>query len=175
LSDRDLSKPLTQADFGALVGISQQAVGNLVGRGVLDTSVPGLQMLHAYCSHLREQAAGRAANGDLDLATERAGLAREQRIRVALQNAVSLKELAPVALLEEVLSKAGARIAGMLDAIPGGVRRRVPALSADEITTIGAEIARVRNIVAAMSLADLRDEEAGADDADESTEEEIDT
>jgi phage terminase Nu1 subunit (DNA packaging protein) len=174
LSDHDLSTPLTQADFGALVGISQQAVGNLVGRGVLDTSVPGLQMLHAYCSHLREQAAGRAANGDLDLATERAGLAREQRIRVALQNAVSLKELAPVALLEEVLSKAGARIAGMLDAIPGGVRRRVPALSADEITTIGAEIARVRNIVAAMSLADLRDEEPGADDADESTEEEFD-
>jgi phage terminase Nu1 subunit (DNA packaging protein) len=163
---------MTQADFGALVGISQQAVGNLVGRGVLDTSVPGLQMLHAYCSHLREQAAGRAANGDLDLATERAGLAREQRIRVALQNAVSLKELAPVALLEEVLSKAGARIAGMLDAIPGGVRRRVPALSADEISTIGAEIARVRNIVAAMSLADLREDEA--DDADESTEEEID-
>lgn len=165
---------MTQAEFGALVGISQQAVGNLVGRGVLDTSAPALQVLHAYCSHLREQAAGRAANGDLDLATERAGLAREQRIRVALQNAVSLKELAPVALLEEVLSKAGARIAGMLDAIPGGVRRRVPALSADEITTIGAEIARVRNIVAAMSLADLRDDDAGADDADESTEEEID-
>lgn len=172
MSEHDLTKPMTQADFGALVGISQQAVGNLVGRGVLDTSVPGLQMLHAYCSHLREQAAGRAANGDLDLATERAGLAREQRIRVALQNAVSLKELAPVALLEEVLSKAGARIAGMLDAIPGGVRRRVPALSADEISTIGAEIARVRNIVAAMSLADLREDEA--DDADESTEEEID-
>lgn len=167
---------MTQAEFGALVGISQQAVGNLVGRGVLDTSAPALQVLHAYCSHLREQAAGRAANGDLDLATERAGLAREQRIRVALQNAVSLKELAPVALLEEVLSKAGARIAGMLDAIPGGVRRRVPALSADEITTIGAEIARVRNIVAAMSLADLRDDEAkdDADDAGESTEEEID-
>ncbi|NGZ86423.1 terminase small subunit [Duganella aceris] len=173
MSDRDLTKPMTQADFGSLVGISQQAVGNLVGRGVLDTSAPGLQVLHAYCSHLREQAAGRAASGDLDLATERAGLAREQRIRVALQNAVSLKELAPVALLEEVLSKAGARIAGMLDAIPGGVRRRVPALSAEEISTIGAEIARVRNIVAAMSLADLRDEEA-TDDVDESTEEEID-
>lgn len=172
MSDHDLTKPMTQADFGSLVGISQQAVGNLVGRGVLDTGAPGLQMLHAYCSHLREQAAGRAANGDLDLATERAGLAREQRIRVALQNAVTQKELAPVALLEEVLSKAGARIAGMLEAIPGGVRRRVPALSAEEITTIGAEIARVRNIVAAMSLADLRDEEAG-EDADELADEEI--
>jgi phage terminase Nu1 subunit (DNA packaging protein) len=164
---------MTQAQFGALVGISQQAVGNLVGRGVLDTSVPALQLLHAYCSHLREQAAGRAANGELDLATERAGLAREQRIRVALQNAVTQKQLLPAALLEEILAKAGARIAGIFDGIPGAVRRRVPALSAEEITAIGSEIARVRNIVAGMSLADLRDEEAGAD-TDDVAEEEID-
>lgn len=163
---------MTQADFGALVGISQQAVGNLVSRGVLDTSVPALQVLHTYCSHLREQAAGRAASGDLDLATERAGLAREQRIRVSLQNAVTQKQLMPVVLLEEILAKAGARIAGIFDAIPGAVRRRVPALSAEEITAIGAEIARVRNIVAGMSLADLRDEEQ-VEDADPQ-EEEID-
>lgn len=152
-----------------MVGISQQAVGNLVGRGVLDTSAPALQVLHAYCSHLREQAAGRAASGELDLATERAGLAREQRIRVALQNAVTQKELAPVAVLEEVLAKAGARIAGIFDAIPGAVRRRVPSLSSDEVNAIGAEIARIRNIVAAMSLADLR-EEAGTDGDDEERE-----
>jgi phage terminase Nu1 subunit (DNA packaging protein) len=165
---------MTQAAFGALVGVSQQAVGNLVGRGVLDTSVPGQQLLHAYCSHLREQAAGRAANGELDLATERAGLAREQRIRVSLQNAVTQKELAPVALLEEVLSKAGAKIAGILEAIPGSVRRRVPSLPAEEISAIAGEIARVRNIVAAMSLADLRDDEGAAGDDDEIQEEEID-
>ncbi|NYE62201.1 phage terminase Nu1 subunit (DNA packaging protein) [Duganella sp. 1224] len=164
----DLTQPLTQAQFGSLVGISQQAVGNLVGRGVLDTSVPGIQLLQAYCSHLREQAAGRAANGDLDLATERAGLAREQKIRVALQNAEKQKQLLPAALLEEILAKAGARIAGIFDAIPGAVRRRVPSLPAEEITAIGAEIARARNIAASMSLADLRDDDAGgADDADE--------
>lgn len=150
---------MTQAAFGGLVGVSQQAIGNLVGRGVLDTSVTGLAMLHAYCSHLREQAAGRAAGGDLDLATERAGLAKAQRERIEMQNAVTRGELAPVGLIEEVLSKAGGKIAGMLEAIPGGVRRRVPALSADEINTIAAEIVRVRNIVATMSLADLREVE----------------
>jgi phage terminase Nu1 subunit (DNA packaging protein) len=165
---------MTQAQFGALVGISQQAVGNLVGRQVLDTGAPAQQVLHAYCSHLREQAAGRATSGDLDLATERAGLAREQRIRVALQNAVTLKQLLPAVLLEEILAKAGARIAGIFDAIPGGVRRRVPSLSSEEISAIGAEIARVRNIVAGMSLADLRDDEDGGD-VDDSAEEEIDT
>jgi len=155
---------MTQSAFGALVGVSQQAIGNLVGRGILDTSVPGLQLLQAYCSHLREQAAGRAANGDLDLATERAGLAKEQRERIAMQNAVTRGELAPVALLEEVLSRAGAKIASTLEAIPGAVKRRVPSLSSDEIKNIAFEIARVRNIVAAMSLADLREDEGGGDD-----------
>jgi phage terminase Nu1 subunit (DNA packaging protein) len=170
--DFDLTKPMTQAAFGALVGVSQQAIGNLVSRGILDTSVPGLQLLQAYCSHLREQAAGRAASGDLDLATERAGLAKEQREKIAMQNAVTRGELAPVALIEEVLSKAGARIAGMLEAIPGAVKRRVPALSSDEIKNIATEIARVRNIVAGMSLADLR--EGNGEEDDETDAEEID-
>lgn len=155
---------MTQANFGSLVGISQQAVGNLVGRGVLDAAMTGQQMLHAYCSHLRETAAGRAAGGELDLATERAGLAKAQRERIEMQNGVTRGELAPVALIEEVLSKAGARIGGIFDAIPGAVRRRVPSLSSDEIGNIEKEIARARNIVAAISLADLRDQDAEGGD-----------
>lgn len=159
----DLTLPMTQAAFGELVGVSQQAIGNLAGRGLLDMAQPGHAVLRAYCSHLRETAAGRAAGGDLDLVTERAMLAREQRVRLEMANAVTRRELAPVALIEEVLSKAGGKIAGIFDAIPGGVRRRVPSLGGDEIKNIAGEIARVRNIVAAMSLADLREGEEGAD------------
>ncbi len=154
---------MTQAAFGALVGVSQQAIGNLAGRGLLDMSMPASAVLVTYCSHLRETAAGRAAGGDLDLVNERAMLAREQRVRLEMANAVTRRELAPVVLIEEVLSKAGGKIAGIFDAIPGSVRRRVPSLSADEIKNIAAEIARVRNIVAAMSLADLREPEEGAE------------
>jgi phage terminase Nu1 subunit (DNA packaging protein) len=157
---------MTQAEFGALVGISQQAVGSLVGRGVLDGRMPGQQMLQAYCSHLREHAAGRATGGGLDLATERAGLAKAQRERIEMGNAEKRKELAPAAMIEEVLYKAGARIAGIFDAIPGAVRRRVPALSSAEIALIGEEIARARNIVAAMSLSDLRDDEESEESED---------
>lgn len=152
----DLTQPLTQTEFGALVGISQPAASGLISRGVIDEFMTGQQALHAYCSHLREQAAGRATTGKLNLADERAALAREQRIRVALENAVTLKELAPVGLLQEVLSMAGSRVAGILDGIPGAVRRRVPSLTAEEIGNISAEIARVRNIAASVSLADLR-------------------
>lgn len=153
---------MTQAAFGALVGVSQQAVGSLVGRGVLDGSMSGQQMLHAYCSHLRETAAGRSAGGDLDLVVERAMLAKVQRERIEMQNGVTRGELAPVVLIEEVLSKAGARIGGLFDAIPGAVKRRVPSLSSDEIGNIAKEIAKVRNIAASMSLADLREDEEEA-------------
>jgi phage terminase Nu1 subunit (DNA packaging protein) len=153
----DLSKPMTQASFGSLVGVSQQAIGKLVEKGVIDSAMSGQAMLHAYCSHLRETAAGRQSGGDLDLVAERAMLAREQRVRIAMQNGVTRGELAPVVLIEEVLAKAGSRIGGIFDAIPGAVRRRVPALSSEEIGNIEKEIAKARNIVAAISLDDLRE------------------
>jgi phage terminase Nu1 subunit (DNA packaging protein) len=155
---------MTQATFGELVGISQQAVSGLAARGVIDASMAGQQMLLAYCSHLREQAAGRAASGSLNLVDERAKLAKAQRERIELENAVTRKELAPVALMVEVLAKAGAKVAGILDGIPGAVRRRVPSLTADEVNNIAAEIARVRNIAASISLADLRDDQEGSDE-----------
>ena len=155
----DLNGKLSQEDFGRLVGISQQAVSNLAGRDLLDLSVSGHQALLTYCSHLRETAAGRSGGGDLNLVDERAGLAREQKIRLALQNAETRKELVPVAILIAVLAKAGAKISGLLEAIPGHIKRRVPTLSADDIELITTEIARVRNIAGSMTINDLIEDE----------------
>jgi len=168
---------MTQARFGSLVGVSQQAIGKLVEKGVIDSSMSGQAMLHAYCSHLRETAAGRQATDgdlDLDLVTERALLAREQRVRLAMQNGVTRKELAPVVLIEEVLAKAGSRIGGIFDAIPGAVKRRVPSLSSEEIGNIEKEIVKARNIVAAISLDDLREPDEDAEPADQAQEEFVD-
>ena len=142
-----------------MVGISQPAVSDLISRGVISDGSTAGEWLIAYCSHLREQAAGRAAEGGLDLATERARLAREQADKIAMQNAVTRNELAPVVLIEEVLTKAAARIAGIFDAIPGQVRRRFPDLKAETIDLIGGEVAKARNVVAAMSLDDLADDQ----------------
>lgn len=109
----------------------------------------------AYIRSLRDTAAGRATAGDLDLATERARLAAAQADKVEMQNAQSREELAPVVYLTEVLAKAGARAAAILEAIPGQVRRRLPSLPATEIQAIQQEIAKARNLCAAVSLADL--------------------
>lgn len=155
----------TQAQFGEVVGISQPAVSELLSRGVLTEGAPLSRWILEYCSNLREVAAGRLAAGDLDLATERAALARAQREKIEMQNAVTRRELAPTHLIEEVLARAGTRVAGILDAIPGQIRRRVPSLPGSELDAIAMEIAKARNIAAAVSLDDLRDEvERGADD-----------
>lgn len=144
--------------------MSQQAASQLLAEIGIDWKAATLTEIRvAYIRRLREIAAGRAAAGDLDLATERAALARAQREKIEMQNAVTRGELAPVTLIEEVLTKVASKVAGVLDAIPGMVRRRVPHLSADEIDLIAGEVAKARNTVAGMSLADLHEEEGAAD------------
>jgi len=90
----------TQSELAGLVGISQQAVAKFLagakvprsGRGQIDAKA----FLHAYCAHLREQAAGRAPlledEGDdgetFDLVKQRARLAKAQADRVEMDNAL---------------------------------------------------------------------------------------
>lgn len=164
----NLDEVATQAQFGEMVGISQQTVSDLVARGVLSESAPAGLWLLDYCANLREVAAGRVAAGDLDLAVERARLARAQAIKVERDNAIKAGDLAPVTVLEEILAKTGARIAGIFDAIPGQIHRRMPHLPASEIEAIRAEIIKARNIVAALSLDDVRDEDPESDETTDS-------
>jgi phage terminase Nu1 subunit (DNA packaging protein) len=141
-----------------IVGISQPAVSDLIKREVLKENSPVGVWILDYCAHLREQAAGRmGADTSLDLVTERARLAKEQADKVAYQNAVTRGELSPTVLLEEVLAKGANQINGILDAIPGNIRRRVPSLKHEEVDLITVEIARCRNAISQLTLADLAD------------------
>lgn len=163
----DLSVTITQTAFGELVGISQQAVSDLLRRDVIAAGHSGGAWLQGYCAHLREQAAGRAAAGDLDLAAERAALARVQRERIEMQNAVTRRELAPVALLEMALATMSQKVAAILEAIPGDIKRRSNNLVAEDIEIITAEIVKARNTAAAAQLdmeqTDELDDDTGGD------------
>ncbi len=155
---------MKQADFGDLVGISQQAVSDLVRRDVLPDGACGDEWLLAYCDHLREVAAGRGGEAGKELTAERARLAREQADRLAMQNAVTRGELAPAHLLEQVLAKAGARAGRILETIPGLLRRRLPQLTADDVIEVTRVVAKARNVAASMRLADVEVDDDGADD-----------
>lgn len=160
----DLTRPMKQAEFGDLVGISQPAVSDLVRRRVLLDGASGDEWLLAYCDHLREVAAGRGGDNALELAAERARLAKEQADKIAMANAVTRGELAPAHLLEEVLAKAGARAGRILETIPGMLRRRLPQLTADDIAEVARIVAKARNIAAGMRLADATAEDDADDD-----------
>lgn len=153
-----LDRVCSQHEFAALVGVSQQAVSDLVKRGVLRPSVTGQAWLHAYCEHLREQAAGRAGA----LAEASAALKNEQREEVAMRNALKRREYAPVAAISQVLAKAGRQCAGILDGLVPGIRLRWPEVSSDQLKLLETEVARARNLMATMSLDDLIDDEEAA-------------
>jgi len=158
----DLDAKVTQAEFGRLVGISQPAVSGFVSRGILRDGDTAAAWLLAYCEHLREVAGGRLAAGDLDLATERAALARVQRERIEMANAVTRKELAPVVVIAEVLARVGRQIASILEALPPAIKRRAQSLTADDLLEIEKEIVKARNLAANIKL-DLSDIEGGVD------------
>lgn len=147
-----MDKVITQTQFAELVGVTQQAISGLVLRGVLQAGDTGGQWLLSYCENLREQAAGRASLGDLDLVQERARLAKEQADRVAMQNMVERKEMAPVNLLEIVLAKVARQVVATLEAIPVQLKRNSTSISADDLKFITSEIIKARNIAAAMEF-----------------------
>lgn len=163
----DLDVPITQSRFGDLVGISQPAVSDLMRRKILADGAAGCEWLLAYCDHLREVAAGRGGENALELAAERARLAKEQADKLAMQNAVTRGELAPARLIEEVIVRAGARMGRLLETIPGLLRRRQPNLTSDDLTEVARVVTKVRNIAATMRLADLdADDDDGTLDLD---------
>ncbi|MFT4197685.1 MAG: terminase small subunit [Pseudoxanthomonas sp.] len=161
----DLGKPITQAQFGALIGVTQPAVSDLVRRRILSAGDSAGEWLLAYCEHMREMAAGRGGDDGPALVAERARLAREQADKIAMQNAVTRNELAPAWLLEHVLVKFGTRTARILDTIPGTLRRRFPQLGSDDLTEVARIVAKARNLAATMRLEDVDadDEEGGGD------------
>ncbi len=56
-----LSVNVSQKDFAGIIGVSGPAVSSMAKRGIVDPESTLGEMLRAYCSHLREQAAGRDA------------------------------------------------------------------------------------------------------------------
>jgi len=171
LADRSERHP-TQKEAGEHLDLSERSIRDLeVATGLRGQPYTLSQLRIAYIRKQREEAAGRSAAGDMSLATERAGLAREQRDKIAMQNAVTRGELAPTPLLEEILANAGVRAGKLLDTIPGELRRRNPGLTAEDLAAVAEVVSKARNLAAQISLADIesdsdddRDDDSDDDD-----------
>lgn len=169
---------MTQEAFGALVGVTQQAISSLVSDGILKKDATGGEWLLAYCERLREQAAGRASAESLDLMRANKLLADEKRKQLMLKNAQTERNLAPVGLLTEVLAEVMQSAATHLDGIVPGMMRQGLELTEAQRTAINSFIAKARNEIAESdahsALLDLiagdDDETQSSDDADDESE-----
>lgn len=123
-----LYETATQQSFGAAVGVGQPVVSRLLSRGVLAPGGTLGEWIGQYTAHLRAQAEERLGAGPLDLAAERAALAREQRQTYALRNGALQAQYAPRALLEDVLKLARDSVAAGLIELPAALRSQCAGL-----------------------------------------------
>ena len=137
---------ITQADFAALVGISEGAVSAMFTDGRLERGNQARVWLLKYCDRLREQAAGRMGEeGGLDLVQERAALACSQRIAKDLKNDIARGEYAHIGLLADVLGMASSAVVDRFDQLEGALRKACPTLADDAQATVIQVIASARN------------------------------
>lgn len=125
----------------------------MVKRGILIPGETAGAWLLAYCNHLREQAAGRSA----DLTVERAGLAKENKLRARIAKLKELGEWAPIENLTLVLSRVTAQMASQFEHIPVKLKRAYPDLTAEQLGIIRTELDAARNILVSVGSETVRD------------------
>lgn len=136
----------TQAEIAAHLDISDRRLRELLTEFGLDhKTVPLADIRVRYLRKLREEAAGRSAQGDIDLPTERALLAREQRIGQSIKNEVARGTYAPIEALTDVMASASQAVVDHLDQIPAGIARVCPDLPQAVRDLLMSELARARN------------------------------
>lgn len=133
----------SQADFAELVGISEARVSQMLAEGALEPGLTAHQWLIAYSTRLREQAAGRDANGVL--AQERAALTRSQKLGQDIKNAIAQGEYAPIGLLGDVLAAASAAVVDRFDGLMPLLRKACPEMTAEQRDVVAKVIASARN------------------------------
>ena len=129
----------TQQEVGEHIDLRPRRIRELVKLGVLPPSQGrgGLNLEQcrlAYIGYLRGIASGhQSEDGELDLADERAKLAREQTETAAIKNAESRKELLPADEVLEYWAKQVIAVKAHLRGIPARFASQVPQLTPGEI------------------------------------------
>jgi phage terminase Nu1 subunit (DNA packaging protein) len=127
-------------ELGWLLGCTDRAVRLLVDKGVVIRASRGrytLGSVRRTLEHYRSIAAGRGGEGAaLDLATERARLAKAQTEQVELKNAAARGEMAPVADFRDAWMGILRGVRQFVLSLPGRIAFEVSVLSAADRAVI---------------------------------------
>lgn len=175
----DLDSPISQEAFGAMVGITQQAVSQAIADGILDRDATAGYWLKSYCDRLRAVASGRASPESLELTKANTDVAREKRDNLAIKNAILLKQYAPVALLTDVLASASQSVATQLDALVPMMQRDGFPLDDAARVWLATKVAEARNEwvrkATDIALLDLLSDDDGSDGVERESDADADT
>ncbi len=89
----------------------------------------------------------------LDKEQEEALKIREDRIARQLKNAKTLREQAPIEVMERALAEANSGVSAILTSLPLNIKRRHPTLPAAVIREIERELVKAQNMMADVKLA----------------------
>jgi phage terminase Nu1 subunit (DNA packaging protein) len=142
----NIDEEVSQCEFSMVIGVSEPLVSKLIAKGVIMPGQSLREWIIAYCQNLREQAAGRS----LELSTERAGLAKEQKLRARIAKLRDLGEWAPIENMTLVLSRVTTQMASTFDNIPVKLKRAFPELTSDQLNIVRAEINEIRNLMVSV-------------------------
>lgn len=136
---------ITKTDLALVLGISRQALEGLEKKGVIRRIGRGMyefpKAAQDAFAHYREVAAGRASeNEDVDLVSERALLAREQRRGHEIKNATLSGELLSARDVQTRWASIMSAIRSVLLAIPSILPGILPHLTRHDIDVIDRTI-----------------------------------
>jgi hypothetical protein len=135
-----LDRPCLQDEFGAMVGLSQPRVAQLLAEGVLLRGGTAGQWLACYCDRLRVQASDRSNA----LTVARTRLTRERALAQRIRNDELCADYAPRALLEDALATVSVAVAAQIAASAQQIGTLCPGLDADAADQVGAIFERAR-------------------------------
>lgn len=171
----------TQAEIGTYIGLSDRSVRQLMKEGIIPNksgrSGYDLQAcVLAYVQHLRAQ--GQRENSGfvpadpddisgINSTYQDARLVKLRADHLEEKLKIMRKQNVPVEAIEYVLSRVAAELRGLLDPLPGQVKKQMPALSAQAVDELKKAVTKAGNVCSRVTV--HLDEfliNHGADDSD---------
>lgn len=164
----DLSAPASPLLVARAIGVSRQAVQDMLKDGRLGVVETNWDLLKAVYNRLRATAAKRGVDSQddenaLNPQQEKALLDRSRREAQEIKNAVARGEFAPIELLTNTLASASVAVADQFDQLPNMVRKSCPGMRPVEVETVQKVINNARNAWVrgtAALVSDALDDEA---------------
>lgn len=152
----NITRP-TQKQIAEHLDLSVSGVKNLIADEIFNQYMTLNEIRVCYIRFLRSFANGRnqpkKSDAETDLIPgtldyEKLRLTKAQADNMEIKNQISRGEVAPIELIEKVITSSSAEASGILDSLPLMVKRKHPELSSQIIESIKRQVVKAQNAIA---------------------------